>query len=91
VISADADIGDLAFPASIERLSSVIEIDGLPLGGVALPVCDRRVPAAIIVDAIASIYAWEIFLAFAKGGRQGGSALGCENLSTNRGVVARKR
>ncbi|HYG62806.1 MAG TPA: glycosyltransferase [Thermoanaerobaculia bacterium] len=51
---------DITVPISVDRLHARVLLEGEPLGSLELPVCDRVVPAAVLADAVAAEYAWQI-------------------------------
>lgn len=53
-----ADICEL--PQICDRLCCTIELEGIKLGIVELPVCDGTVAGAVLADAIAAQFAWQI-------------------------------
>jgi peptidoglycan/xylan/chitin deacetylase (PgdA/CDA1 family) len=54
----------LAAPAGVERLRIAVTAAGEPLGTVELPVFGGTVPAAVLADAMADRFAWEILRRF---------------------------
>jgi peptidoglycan/xylan/chitin deacetylase (PgdA/CDA1 family) len=53
-------IFDLVPPAPVERLHCVVEVEGRRLGTIELPICDGRVLAWVLADALAARFAWAI-------------------------------
>ncbi|WP_373535681.1 sulfotransferase [Microcoleus sp.] len=53
-----SDIG--ALPQIYDRLHCTIQLEGIKLGVVELPVCDGIVAGAVLADAIAAQFAWQI-------------------------------
>jgi peptidoglycan/xylan/chitin deacetylase (PgdA/CDA1 family) len=51
---------DLVPPAPVERLHCVVEVEGRRLGTIELPICDGRVLAWVLADALAARFAWVI-------------------------------
>ncbi|MEG3839012.1 sulfotransferase [Microcoleus sp. herbarium14] len=51
---------DIEIPQIFDRLYCTIQLEGVKLGIIKLPVCDGMVAAAVLVDAIASQFAWQI-------------------------------
>jgi peptidoglycan/xylan/chitin deacetylase (PgdA/CDA1 family)/2-polyprenyl-3-methyl-5-hydroxy-6-metoxy-1,4-benzoquinol methylase len=51
---------DILPPSEVERLHCIVELEGVPLGSIELPVCDGLVPSYVLVDAIAAEFAWPI-------------------------------
>lgn len=53
-------ISDIEIPQIFDRLCCTIELEGVELGIIELPVCDGIVAGAVLADAIASQFAWQI-------------------------------
>jgi peptidoglycan/xylan/chitin deacetylase (PgdA/CDA1 family)/2-polyprenyl-3-methyl-5-hydroxy-6-metoxy-1,4-benzoquinol methylase len=51
---------DILPPSEVERLHCIVELEGVPLGSIELPICDGLVPSYVLVDAIAAEFAWTI-------------------------------
>ncbi len=51
---------DILPPSEVERLHCMVELEGVPLGSIELPVCDGLVSSYVLVDAIAAEFAWPI-------------------------------
>jgi peptidoglycan/xylan/chitin deacetylase (PgdA/CDA1 family)/GT2 family glycosyltransferase len=66
---------DIAAPEGVDRLQCLVRVEGHPLGVVELPVCDGRVPAPVLADAIAACYAWPILGRFFEGSIYGTSII----------------
>ncbi|HEU5099153.1 MAG TPA: glycosyltransferase, partial [Roseiflexaceae bacterium] len=60
LIEITEPILDLVPPAPVERLHCVVEVEGRRLGTIELPVCDGRVLAWVLADALADRFAWVI-------------------------------
>lgn len=43
-----------------DRLSCTIKLEGIKLGIIELPICDGRVAASVLADAVAAQFAWQI-------------------------------
>lgn len=56
-------LSDMSLPG-IERLHVQVLADGVPLGWLALPVCDGQVPADVLADAMAATHGWAVLRAF---------------------------
>jgi peptidoglycan/xylan/chitin deacetylase (PgdA/CDA1 family) len=65
VVELTAELRDV--PAAGERLRCELGLGGVPLGTIELPICDGLVPATVIADVAADLYAWEILGAFLAG------------------------
>ena len=59
-IEVSESIVDIEVPQIYDRLYCTIQLEGVALGIVELPVCDGMVAAAVLTDAIASQFAWSI-------------------------------
>jgi peptidoglycan/xylan/chitin deacetylase (PgdA/CDA1 family) len=57
-------ISDIEIPQIFDRLCCTIELQGFKLGTLELPVCDGMVAGAVLKDAIAANFAWEIIKRF---------------------------
>jgi peptidoglycan/xylan/chitin deacetylase (PgdA/CDA1 family) len=57
-------ISDIEIPQIFDRLCCTIELQGIALGIIELPVCDGIVAGAVLADAIAAKFAWEIINRF---------------------------
>lgn len=57
-------IHDLAVPAGVERVQASLLAGGEPLGHLELPVFGGVVPAAVLSDAVAADFSWEILRRF---------------------------
>ncbi len=57
-------IPDVSLAATIERLHCTVMLRRERLGAVELPVCDGRVPSAVLADAIVADFNWPILGAF---------------------------
>jgi SAM-dependent methyltransferase len=55
---------DILPPLEVERLHCQVELEGVPLGSIELPVCDGLVTSYVLVDAIADEFAWVILEKF---------------------------
>ncbi|MFN3530988.1 MAG: polysaccharide deacetylase family protein [Candidatus Brocadia sp.] len=53
-------IGDIITPCKVERLNCNIELEGICIGVIELPVCDGFVPGYVLADAIAAEFFWKI-------------------------------
>ncbi|MEG4306377.1 sulfotransferase [Microcoleus sp. D3_18a_C4] len=53
-----SDICDI--PQIYDRLCCTIELEGIKLGIVELPICDGMVAASVLADAVAAQFAWQI-------------------------------
>lgn len=53
-------IPDIVPPAVVERLQCVVELEGVPIGRLELPVCEGLVPGHVLADAIAAEFFWPI-------------------------------
>ena len=53
-------IPDISGPAPIERLHCIIEMEGVRLGTVELPICEGSISSYVLADAIAAELAWPI-------------------------------
>jgi peptidoglycan/xylan/chitin deacetylase (PgdA/CDA1 family)/LPS sulfotransferase NodH len=49
---------------TFDRLCCTVKLEGTELGIVELPICDEKVPAWVLEDAIAANFAWEILKRF---------------------------
>ncbi len=59
-IEVTKEMADIHPPPLSERLYCVVEMEGVELGKIELPICDGFVPAWLLKDAIAAQYAWQI-------------------------------
>ena len=59
-IEVTKPILDILPPPEVERLHCMVELEGVALGSIELPVCDGFVPSYVLVDAIAAEFAWPI-------------------------------
>jgi hypothetical protein len=59
-IEVTKPILDVLPPPEVERLHCIVELEGVPLGSIELPICDGLVPSYVLVDAIAAKFAWTI-------------------------------
>lgn len=57
-------ISDIEIPQIFDRLYCTVQLEGVKLGIVELPVCDGMVAGAVLVDAIAAKFAWPILQRF---------------------------
>jgi peptidoglycan/xylan/chitin deacetylase (PgdA/CDA1 family) len=60
-------ISDIVPPAAVERLQCVVELEGVPIGRIELPVCEGLVPGYVLADAIAAEFFWPILGQFFEG------------------------
>lgn len=51
---------DILPPSEVDRLHCIIELEGVALGSIELPVCDGLVPSYVLIDAIAAEFGWTI-------------------------------
>src|ERR1043166_1930802 len=63
-IEVTEPIPDIAAPQGVESLHCRVEVAGRSLGEVLLPVCDGRIPSAVLADAIVAEFTWPILGAF---------------------------
>ena len=59
-VEVSESISDIDVPQIFDRLYCTIELEGVALGIIELPVCDGMVAGAVLADAIASQFAWPI-------------------------------
>ncbi|MEG4575937.1 sulfotransferase [Microcoleus sp. N3A4] len=60
-VEVSEPISDIcALPQIYDRLCCTIELEGIKLGILELPVCDGTVAGAVLADAIAAQFAWQI-------------------------------
>ncbi|MEG4393229.1 sulfotransferase [Microcoleus sp. BROC3] len=60
-VEVSEPISDIcALPQICDRLCCTIKLEGIKLGIVELPVCDGTVAGAVLADAIAAQFAWQI-------------------------------
>ena len=59
-VEVSKPILDIEIPKIYDRLYCTIELEGVALGIIELPVCDGIVAAVVLADAIASEFAWPI-------------------------------
>jgi peptidoglycan/xylan/chitin deacetylase (PgdA/CDA1 family)/2-polyprenyl-3-methyl-5-hydroxy-6-metoxy-1,4-benzoquinol methylase len=64
LIEVTKPILDILPPLEVERLHCLVELEGVPLGSIELPVCDGLVTSYVLVDAIADEFAWVILEKF---------------------------
>ncbi|MEZ2302362.1 MAG: sulfotransferase [Microcoleus sp.] len=57
-------ISDIEIPHIFDRLYCTVQLEGVKLGIVELPVCDGMVAGAVLADAIAAKFAWQILQRF---------------------------
>ncbi|MGB7711445.1 MAG: sulfotransferase [Microcoleus sp.] len=57
-------ISDISIPQIFDRLCCTIQLEGVKLGIVELPVCDGMVAGVVLADAIAAKFAWPILQRF---------------------------
>ncbi|MEK0194906.1 sulfotransferase [Microcoleus anatoxicus] len=57
-------ISDISIPQIFDRLCCTIQLEGVKLGIVELPVCDGMVAGVVLADAIAAKFAWLILQRF---------------------------
>lgn len=57
-------ISDIEIPQIFDRLYCTVQLEGVKLGIVELPVCDAMVAGAVLADAIAAKFAWQILQRF---------------------------
>ena len=60
VVEVSEPISDIYTLQICDRLHCTIQLEGIKLGVVELPVCDGIVAAAVLADAIAAQFAWQI-------------------------------
>jgi peptidoglycan/xylan/chitin deacetylase (PgdA/CDA1 family) len=60
VVEVSEPISDIYTLQIYDRLHCTIQLEGIKLGVVELPVCDGIVAAAVLADAIAAQFAWQI-------------------------------
>jgi peptidoglycan/xylan/chitin deacetylase (PgdA/CDA1 family) len=59
-VEVSKPIADIEIPQIFDRLYCTIELEGVALGIIELPVCDGIVAGAVLADAIAAKFAWQI-------------------------------
>lgn len=59
-IEVTEPLRDISLPTSVDRIYGRVELEGEALGWLELPVCDGLVTAAVLADAIAVNFAWQI-------------------------------
>ena len=59
-VEVSQPILDIEIPKIFDRLYCTIELDGVELGIIELPVCNGMVAGVVLADAIASQFAWPI-------------------------------
>ncbi|MEG4516965.1 sulfotransferase [Microcoleus sp. AT9b-C5] len=60
-VEVSEPISDIcALPQIHDRLCSTIKLEGIKLGIIELPICNGMVAAAVLTDAIAAQFAWQI-------------------------------
>lgn len=57
-------ISDISIPQIFDRLCCTIQLEGVKLGIVELPVCDGMMAGVVLADAIAAKFAWPILQRF---------------------------
>ncbi|MFM9264070.1 sulfotransferase [Tychonema sp. BBK16] len=63
-VEVSQPILDIEIPQIYDRTYCTIQLDGVELGIIELPVCDGIVAGVVLADAIASEFAWEIIKRF---------------------------
>ncbi len=63
-VEVTAPISDIEIPQIFDRLYCTVQLEGVKLGIVELPVCDGMVAGAVLADAIAAKFAWPILQRF---------------------------
>lgn len=63
-VEVSQPILDIELPQIFDRLYCTIQLEGVVLGIIKLPVCDGMVAGVVLADAIASEFAWEIIKRF---------------------------
>jgi peptidoglycan/xylan/chitin deacetylase (PgdA/CDA1 family) len=63
-VELTAPIPDTLPPVPAERLHCTVELEGVRLGTLELPICDGVVPSYVLADAIAAEFAWPILGCF---------------------------
>lgn len=63
-VEVSQPILDIEIPQIYDRTYCTIELDGVALGIIELPVCNGMVAGVVLADAIASEFAWEIIKRF---------------------------
>ncbi len=63
-VEVSEPILDIEIPPIYDRTYCTIQLEGVQLGIIKLPVCDGMVASVVLADAIASQFAWEILKRF---------------------------
>ncbi|MEG4198172.1 sulfotransferase [Microcoleus sp. Pol12A5] len=59
-VEVSEPISDIYALQICDRLCCTIELEGIQLGIIELPICDGMVAASVLADAVAAQYAWQI-------------------------------
>ncbi|MEG4008426.1 sulfotransferase [Microcoleus sp. Pol11C1] len=59
-VEVSEPISDIYALPICDRLSCTIKLEGIKLGIIELPICDGMVAAAVLADAVAAQFAWQI-------------------------------
>ena len=65
-VEVSQPILDIEIPKIYDRIYCTIELEGIALGIIELPVCNGIVAGVVLADAIAAQFAWEIIKCFFK-------------------------